>query len=275
MLTVVADRGARRGPVPRGPHDPGGARAGDRRRAHHRDAPAEDRRPIPASTRRWSGRVPLSVEPRRGRGRDARDRRGPAEVLEEHRPERAIVAPAREGTDIADVIRLLTACGVQGVGASAHARGDRDVGRVRRPGRQAAAGRAGLRALAVVAGAQADLRPRRGQRPSWWSTSPFLLVVVIAGEAQLARAGDLPADADRVATGTSSGCGSSARWCATRTSASMELLEDNEAAPAVQDRRRPQGDAGGPLPPAQLAGRAAPAHQRASRRHEHGGAAAR
>ncbi|MBN1529414.1 MAG: sugar transferase, partial [Thermoleophilaceae bacterium] len=35
------------------------------------------------------------------------------EVLEEHRPERAIVAPAREGTDVSDVIRLLTACGVR------------------------------------------------------------------------------------------------------------------------------------------------------------------
>ena len=35
------------------------------------------------------------------------------EVLEAHRPERAIVAPAREGTDVSDVIRLLTACGVR------------------------------------------------------------------------------------------------------------------------------------------------------------------
>jgi exopolysaccharide biosynthesis polyprenyl glycosylphosphotransferase len=34
-------------------------------------------------------------------------------VLKEHRLERAIVAPAREGTDVGDVIRLLTASGVR------------------------------------------------------------------------------------------------------------------------------------------------------------------
>jgi exopolysaccharide biosynthesis polyprenyl glycosylphosphotransferase len=34
-------------------------------------------------------------------------------VLREHRLERAIVAPAREGTDVGDVIRLLTASGVR------------------------------------------------------------------------------------------------------------------------------------------------------------------
>ena len=50
--------------------------------------------------------------------------------------------------------------------APPHARGDRHLGGVRRPRRPGAAGRARLRAVAVVALPQARLRPRRDQRPA-------------------------------------------------------------------------------------------------------------
>ena len=89
------------------------------------------------------------------------------------------MAPAREGTDIADVIRLLTACGVrvsvlprmlEVIGTSVEFD---DLG-----GRPLL-GCPGLRALAVVAGAQARLRPGRGRDACWCWCSPFLLVLVI------------------------------------------------------------------------------------------------
>ncbi len=55
----------------------------------------------------------------------------------------------------------------------------------------------------------------------------------------------------------------------------LELLEENEAAPLFKIADDPRATRVGRFLRRKLARRAAPAHQRAARRHEHGGAAAR
>ena len=174
------------------------------------------------------------------------------EVLESHRPERAIVAPAREGTDVSDVIRLLTACGVRvsvlprmleviGTTVEFDDLGGRPLLGVRGFGLSPSS-RVLKRIFDIVVASTILV-----------ALSPFLLVDRHPGQAQLAGAGDLPADAggsrrqrvpDAQVPHDGVRCGRAQDGAA----------RGQRGRAPVQDRGRPQSDAGGAFPPPQLAG---------------------
>ena len=150
-------------------------------------------------------------------------------ILKEYRPDRAIVAPEREGSDIADVIRLLTACGVR---VSVLPRMLEVIGT------SVEFDDLGGRPLLGVRGF--GLSPRHAcssarstswwPRAFWWWARPIFLVLVIL--VKLSSPGPVIFRQTRSgATATSSRCGSSAPWFSTRSERKLELLDANEAAP--------------------------------------------
>ena len=114
--------------------------------------------------------------------------------------------------------------------ASAHARGDRHLGGVRRPRRPGAAGRARLRPVALVALPQARLRPR-GHAPGCWSCSRRCCWPSRSRSSWALPARSCSARRASAGTATSSRCSSSARWCHDAEDRKHELVERNEAAP--------------------------------------------
>ena len=207
------------------------------------------------------GRV--SVEP--GRGEDEK-LLGTVEdlpdVLRAHRVERAIVAPTREGTDIADVIRLATVCGVRvsvlprmleviGTSVEFDDLGGRPLLGVRGFGLSPSS-RVLKRCFDLVVATSVVI-----------VLAPFLLVVVIAVKLSSPGAGHLPPDADRPRRERVPDV-EVPHDGARRRRAKAGAARGQRGRTALQDRRRPEGHAGGPLPPAAFARRAAPAHQRAS-----------
>ena len=181
-----------------------------------------------------------------------------------------MVAPAQEGgDDVVDIIRLGDGLRGPGGGAAAPARGDRNVGRLRRPRRPGAAGRAGLRAVALVAGAQARLRPRGRRGLVLAAAAPLLLLIALA--IKLSSRGPILFRQTRVGRH-----GREFQMLKFRTMVrdaderKQELLELNEAAPMFKIADDPRVTRVGRFLRRSVARRAAPARQRPARRHEPG-----
>ncbi len=194
-------------------------------------------------------------------------------ILKEYQPARAIVAPPREGTDIADVIRLLTACGVRvsvlprmleviGTSVEFDDLGGRPLLGVRGFGLSPSS-RVLKRIFDLVVATSILV-----------VTSPFLLVVVIM--VKLSSPGPVIFRQTRIGRD-----GNEFQMWKFRTMVrdaderKLELLDDNEAAPLFKIADDPRATRVGRFLRRKLAGRAAPAHQRAARRHEHGRARVR